>query len=125
MQFTALQKVTLDRTPIRNEPNGDPLGGYAGLSLRFSNDLTKPHYINADQSTILKHGLSSNWTYFGLENNNKDHLGVAFFDHSKSFNFPSPWYVSNIESIPLRYVGSAPLFNSSVVLKQDQQLRFN
>jgi hypothetical protein len=38
-KFTAEQDITLDRTPIPGEPNGFSWGGYAGLSVRFSNDL--------------------------------------------------------------------------------------
>ena len=38
-QFAAQQDVILDRTPIPGEKNGVNWGGYAGLAIRFSNDL--------------------------------------------------------------------------------------
>ena len=37
--FTAQQDVILDRTPVPGEKDGVNWGGYAGLAIRFSNDL--------------------------------------------------------------------------------------
>lgn len=125
MQLTALaETVTLDRTPLPNQSNGKILGGYAGLSLRFNTNLKASNYINADESTDLKHGQSQPWTYYGLRTKTSVHLGVALFDHLKSFNYPTPWYVTNIKEIPLNYIGSAPLFNASHELNRGEQLIF-
>lgn len=123
--FKALaEKVELGRTPLPNEKGGDPLGGYAGLSIRFNTQLGTSDYINPDKSTIQKHGIPGEWTYYGLKTKNRESMGVAIFDHPKSFNYPTPWYIADITSIPLNYLGTAPLFNAPYSMEQGNRIQF-
>lgn len=45
---TALAKVTLDRTPLPDEPGGKPHGGYGGLSWRGAKELTDVHFTDSN-----------------------------------------------------------------------------
>ncbi|AXT20337.1 hypothetical protein D7030_04245 [Flavobacteriaceae bacterium AU392] len=125
-KFTAIaETVKLDRTPLPDEQNGSDLGGYAGLSIRFNKNLTSPNYINSDDSNNMQHGKRGLWSYYGLKNQNNENIGVAIFDHSQSFNHPTPWYRAAIKNIPLSYMGTAPIFNKPHIMKLGETISFN
>lgn len=125
-KFTAIaETVKLDRTPLPNEQNGDDLGGYAGLSIRFNKNLTSPNYINSDGSSNMQHGKRGLWSYYGLKNQNKKNMGIAIFDHPQSFNHPTPWYSTAIKNVPLNYLGTAPIFNKPYTMKRGETIYFN
>jgi len=110
-QWTAVQdSITLDRTPLPNEPDGKEWGGYAGLSIRFSPDYYNPEFINSDGSTEMKHGATMAWKYYGLKNIKGNPVGMAIFDDPSNLNHPTPWYATNSEDHPFYYFSPAPLF---------------
>ena len=119
------EKVVLDRTPIQGEPNGEEWGGYAGLSIRFNQGLSKPHHINSDESVDLKHGAPMLWKYFGLVNNGGREIGAAIFDHPTSIAHPGAMYVTtHLGGDSLFYLGTAPLFHESTSLSFADELHF-
>lgn len=91
--FTARDRVVLSRTPISGEPEGKTWGGYAGLSWRFSRDLTDWRVVYANGDTALEPtgkravALEVNANGGGVE------AGVAFLDHPRNLNSPSPWHL--------------------------------
>jgi hypothetical protein len=93
--FTAAgQDVVLDRAPLAHEPNGQPWGGYAGLSVRFSRGLQGARAVT-EQSGIefsegRYRGKASAMDYAGLIDSRE--AGIAILDHPGNLNAPSPWY---------------------------------
>ncbi len=124
-EFTALENLLLDRTPLPNEQNGADWGGYAGLSIRFNTNLKPWQYINSNHTSNLNHGDSGTWRYYGLETDTKNIIGASIFDHLDSFNHPTPWYITNsLGEDSLYYLGTAPLFNKLQHLLKGEQLKF-
>ena len=95
LTFTAGgQDVVLDRTPLAHEPNGQPWGGYAGLSVRFARGLQRARAVT-DQSEIQfsegrYRGKASAMDYSGLIDGRE--AGIAILDQPGNLNAPSPWY---------------------------------
>jgi hypothetical protein len=107
--FTALQDVTLDRTPLPGEPDGVWYGGYAGLSFRMANALQTPRVLPSEgdvtwtQETYRTRAVAMEYsgTVDGQE------VGVAILAHSANLNAPSPWYA--IQSNPMKFFSPAVL----------------
>ncbi len=115
--------VELNRTPLPHEKNGKDYGGYAGLSIRFSQDLFGPSFINSDGSTDMKHGEPMPWKYYGLRNNQGDKIGAAIFGHVKNLNYPEPWFMTDNENHPFYYFSPAPIFNQPHLMKKGDELK--
>ncbi|MDZ7607496.1 MAG: DUF6807 family protein [Cyclobacteriaceae bacterium] len=121
MELTALQdSVMLNRTPLPHEENGKDWGGYAGLSVRFSQDLFEPSFINSDGSSGMDHGKSMPWKYYGLRDILGKKVGVAIFTGDTNLNYPEPWFVSKSEDHPFYYVSPAPIFYAPHTLKKGE-----
>jgi hypothetical protein len=92
--FTARgEPVVLGRTPIPGEPEGKSWGGYAGLSWRFSQQLADWRVAYATGDTAVEPtgkraaALEVNGAAGGTES------GVAFLDHPRNLNAPTPWHL--------------------------------
>ena len=120
--FTAgKQDVVLDRTPLEGEPDGKAWGGYAGLSVRLSNDLAERNADSTDgpiefndQSRFRGKALALD--YHGLIDGKP--LGIAICDHPDNLNHPTPWYV--IRSKPMSYYSPAVICYGPHTLKASQ-----
>lgn len=108
-RFTAgKKKVTLDRTPLPDEPDGKAWGGYAGLSVRFAKELAEreaatpegPVEFNAESRY---RGKATAMDYNGLIGGKS--CGIAILDHPKNLNSPTPWYA--IRSNTMSYYSPA------------------
>lgn len=124
--FSASGKdVILDRTPLPNEPDGKPYGGYAGLSFRFAKDLTDIRAITSDSDATLPfaenrfRGKATALDYSGKIRDNE--FGVATLDHPQNLNAPSPWYVIN--DPVLRFYTPAVLCYGPYTLKAGESFR--
>jgi hypothetical protein len=98
MNFTAGdQEVLLDRTPLPDEKDGKPYGGYAGLSVRLAQDILEPQAVSLEGPVTFQggryRGKSKALDYSGLFGGKA--AGIAVFDHPSNLNAPSPWYVIN------------------------------
>lgn len=123
-QLTALaNEVTLNRTPLEDEENGKPWGGYAGLSVRFSQDLWGPTFINPDGSRDKKKGKSMKWKYFGLKDLLGERVGISIFDHPDNLNHPTPWFIEDSDDQPFYYFSPAPIFYGPHVMKKNDKLK--
>jgi hypothetical protein len=116
--------VELNRTPLPGEENGKDHGGYAGLSVRFNQDLFEPSFINSDGSTDMKHGEPMPWKYYGLRNNLGNKIGTAIFSSTENLNYPEPWFMTGNEDHPFYYFSPAPIFNQPQLVKKGEKLRF-
>ena len=123
MTFTALtQDVLLDRTPLANENNGAPWGGYAGLSVRFAKDFQEARAVT-DQGEIEYNDGYYRGRAFAMDCSglvDKREVGIAMFDNPKNPNTPSPWYAINDKT--MRYFSPAFLCFHSYTLKAGQSL---
>jgi len=125
MKLKALaDQVELNRTPLPHEENGQSWGGYAGLSVRFSQDLFEPKFINSSGSGEMAHGIPMPWKYYGLRDIQGEPVGLAIFTHDENLNYPEPWFVTNYEDHPFYYLSPAPIFNAPKVLQKGQELIF-
>ncbi len=107
--FTAVaEKVVLDRTPLPDQPGGEVYGGYAGLSVRFPQDLTDREATSSAGPVEFSpqeryRGRATAMDYAGTHGAGP--AGIAICDHPANLNHPSPWYV--IRSAPMSYYSPA------------------
>ena len=97
LTFKALGEVTLDRTPLPNEPGGQVFGGYAGLSIRLVRELADVRAVTTVGPAVFAsnrfRGKSPFLDYSGSLAGRE--VGVAVLDHPQNLNAPSPWYAIN------------------------------
>ncbi len=114
--------VILDRTPLPNEPEGKSWGGYAGFSIRLSNNLWNVVAINDQQRSGELHGKPSGWITYQMKNLQGNPVSITIFDHPSNVGYPNNWFISIDEKKPFNYFSPAPLFNSKIILKKGEQL---
>ena len=118
-EFTAGNApVNLGRTPLANEENGKPYGGYAGLSLRLPLQPNgwSVRTSEGKSSAPDSHGQNAQWLDFSSPGG-----GIAICDHPGNPRHPSPWYVH--DSKPMSFFSPAVLFNEPLVLAAGQSLK--
>ncbi len=114
--FTALtDSALLDRTPTAKEPGGFTWGGYAGLSVRFNQDLRYKGMVTPVDTLIYNKG---NWLYMGFSAPTKDKVGIAVFQHPDFTTNSTGWYVTKDPKIRFYYFSPAVLFDRKIVLKK-------
>jgi len=117
--FTALKDATLDRTP----PQPQSSGGYAGLSVRFAENLENREarslagLVTFDGGNRYR-GKSGAMDYSGVIEGVP--VGLAFLDHPGNPRHPTPWYL--IRSPQMSYINAALLNDAAYVLGKGQQL---
>jgi hypothetical protein len=121
--FTALDKdVVFDRTPLPNEPAGQPYGGYAGLSVRFVEAFGQVKAVTTEEPVTFAggryRGKAAGLDYSGAIGEKE--AGIAILDHPKNLNSPSPWYVIN--DGPMRYFSPAVICYGPHTLKAGQTM---
>jgi hypothetical protein len=100
-KFTAgAAEVVLDRTPVPPDPAGKLWGGYAGLSIRFAEDLTDRLAFSANGSAefskqSIHRSKSMAMDYNGLIGGRP--VGIAMLDHPDNRRYPTPWYAIRSE----------------------------
>jgi hypothetical protein len=120
---TANETVLLERTPIPGQPEGVSWGGYAGLSLRTSPDISSWSVINSEgQRQLAGHGKNARWLDFLGTLKGGRLAGATFFDHPANPRHPSPWVVIADPARPFGYFSPAFLFNSGYALKRGEKL---
>lgn len=115
--------VVLDRTPIPPDPKGTPWGGYAGLSLRFAEDLadrkavTDRGEVEFDSSGIHR-SRGSACDYHGSLKGR--HAGIAVISHPRNPRSPTPWYAIRTT---MSYLNPAFLAEEPYTIKAGDTLR--
>jgi hypothetical protein len=123
-QFTAKDDVTFDRTPIPGEKNGVVWGGYAGLSVRFSNELKEVKTVTTSSEKLCKRksGVMDIYDAAGVEQNgviDGQEYGIAILSHSDSQHGHN-WYV--MEEKNFTYINPAILLHGAVKLPKGETL---
>jgi hypothetical protein len=120
----ANEPVVLDRTPPDSAPDGNPRGGYAGLSLRLARELTDPGVAaTGDVGALAKnrYGFEASATDFNGEIGGSV-AGIAFFDHPANPRFPTRWYAIVDRSVPFWFLNASLLQLEPYTLGAGQHL---
>jgi hypothetical protein len=122
-EFTAEQDATLDRTPIPGEPNGVAWGGYAGLSIRFTNEFKDVQTSFGGEAEIKKRNGNTTDVHHcpaaemnGVLDGNE--YGIAIIASPKNHGF-GDWYV--IQGKDFLYYSPATLLAGAYSLKKGEQ----
>jgi type 1 glutamine amidotransferase len=118
MTFTAADtEVVLDRTPLPGEPGGQAWGGYAGLSVRFANEIQEARALLAGGPVEFAdgkyRGKAAEMDYSGVFSGRE--AGIAILDAAANRNSPSPWYA--ISNSSMHYFSPAVIQDGPLTLK--------
>jgi Methane oxygenase PmoA len=117
---TALEKVTLDRTPLPNEPCGKPYGGYGGFSWRGAQAMTDVHFSDSEGRKDMDiHRQSAAWVNAVGTLEGKA-AGVALIARSPS---PVSWYIVQTPQQPFWYMNPALLQPKPIGLEAGATLK--
>ncbi len=123
MTFSAADKdVVLDRTPLPGEPGGQSWGGYAGLSVRFANEIRDARALTPRGQVEFAdgryRGKATGMDYSGVIAGCQ--AGIAILDADSNINSPSPWYA--ISDSSMRYFSPAVIQDGAHTLKAGESL---
>jgi hypothetical protein len=123
-QFTAQEDAVLDRTPVPGEKNAADWGGYAGLAIRFSNELKEVKTVTTKPDSIRnrKSGVSDIYGATAAEQNGTidgQDYGIAILSHPDTPR-NSDWYVITVKDFT--YLNPATLLRSKYVLDKGKTL---
>jgi hypothetical protein len=122
MQFSAVaDSVTLDRTPISGEPEGQSWGGYAGLSIRFNQDFMDP-VVMADKPGSMRDEPAGSWYYMGFRGIDGKRVGSAIVIADISKRAGEAWYIIEDHELPFWYFSPAYLYFKPLVLKKGESI---
>ncbi len=97
MAFGAVTNVVLDRTPLPGENGGQSWGGYAGLSIRFAQELREAEVAASSGPVAFAEGRFRGPAR-GMDFSGRlgqDTFGITVLDSPGNLNSPSPWYAIN------------------------------
>ncbi len=120
--FTAIRDVVLDRTPPQTNAQGLRWGGYAGLCVRFDQNLSNPSYFSS-QSDSMDSGERAPWVAANLKAPNGKTVQMVLFDHPGNVRFPTPWYVINRPNDRFWYFNAALLYHEPLRLQAGEKMR--
>jgi type 1 glutamine amidotransferase len=119
-EFTPVaDEVILDRTPIQTEPDGKSWGGYAGLSIRFSQDFSSPVIIARSDSENYR---KNDWVYMGFNTLSGRRTGVCIFQNRNFTTSKTSWYFKDEPEVPFFYYTPALLYDGKIILKKGEVL---
>ncbi|MCA9184421.1 MAG: PmoA family protein [Pirellulaceae bacterium] len=113
-------RVVLDRTP----PKEQSWGGYAGLSVRFAEQLTERELTS--ESAMAKFGTGDRHRSRAVAMDYSGTIdgvtsGIAIIDQSTNPRHPTPWYA--IRSPVMSYINAALLADSRLELAHGESIR--
>ena len=125
--FTAgSQPVTLDRTPLPGEPNGQSWGGYAGLSIRYARAITNAETVASTVGRVPRDAAGRlDVTAAAAEQNgvvDGKPYGLAVLAHPANPRAPGDWYPIENPSAPFYYLNASFLLKSACALKSGEAL---
>jgi hypothetical protein len=119
--FTAVNDVVLDRTPPQTNAQGIRWGGYAGLCVRFDQNLSNPSYFSA-QSDSMNSGERASWVAANLKAPDGKTVQIVLVDHTENVRYPTPWYVINRPNDRFWYYNAAILYHEPLKLKAGEKM---
>jgi hypothetical protein len=117
--FSAVETVTLDRTP----PKAESSGGYAGLSVRFAKSFVERQASSLEGPITFDGGNRHRGRGVAREFNgfvDGVPVGLAFLDHPQNPRHPTPWYL--VGSPVMNYVNAAVLNDEPLTLDAGERL---
>jgi hypothetical protein len=125
LDFTAgNEAVVMDRTPPDSAPDGNPRGGYAGLSIRLARELADPVIAATGDTGALaknRYGFAASAADFSGEFDGAA-AGVAFFDHPENPRAPTRWYGITDRSVPFWFLNASLLQLEPLTLEAGRKL---
>ncbi|HEX5789948.1 MAG TPA: DUF6807 family protein [Luteolibacter sp.] len=116
---SAMEKVTLDRTPLPNEPGGKPYGGYGGFSWRGAAALADVHFSDSEGRKDMDiHRQTATWVNAVGTMQGKA-AGVAIIAQSPS---PVSWFIVQTPQQPFWYMNPALLQPKPIELEAGASL---
>ena len=94
---------------------GRTQGGYAGLSVRFSQDFTSPVIRNPADSAVCR---KCSWQYYGFLSLTGKRVGMKIELDPQNTPESSSWYVINDPVYPFFFYSPAVIFDHPLVLKK-------
>lgn len=123
MVFEAIaDRVDLNRTPIEGEPGGMSWGGYAGLSIRFNQDMIRPHFISSFEENNKINGMAGDWLYMGFQGLNGEPIGSAIMIADDSRREGEAWYTVITPEQPFYYFSPAYLYLKPQLLNKGEKI---
>ena len=123
MEFEAVaDSVDINRTPILGEPDGKSWGGYAGLSIRFNQDLMDASWISSGNDTAGVNGSTGDWLYMGFRGLDGNRTGSAMFVPEQTRRDGWAWYLINDHEIPFYYYSPAYLYLKPLMLSKEEKI---
>jgi type 1 glutamine amidotransferase len=119
--FTALQDLTLDRTPIPGEPEGQSWGGYSGMSMRLNNEFRDVRYYTTNNEPVA-YGKTAGWVACEFINGTGKREQVIISDDPGNPRYPSPWYCIADSATPMYYFSPAILYKEPMKLRKGEVL---
>jgi hypothetical protein len=116
---TVAEQVILDRTPVQTEPGGRTWGGYAGLSVRFSQDFNSPFLIASTDTVEYKKNA---WVYMGFNTLTGGKAGVCIMTDQKFTTPETSWYIIRTREIPFFYYSPGVIYDGKITLKKGDKL---
>jgi hypothetical protein len=113
------EQVILDRTPVQTEPGGRTWGGYAGLSVRFSQDFNSPFLIASTDTVEYKKNA---WVYMGFNTLTGGKAGVCIMTDQKFTTPETSWYIIRTREIPFFYYSPGVIYDGKITLKKGDKL---
>jgi len=118
--YTAVaEEVVLDRTPVQTEPGGRTWGGYAGLSVRFSQDMNSPFLIAASDTTDYKKNA---WVYMGFNTLTGKKAGICMMHDPELTTPETSWYIIRTREIPFFYYSPGVIYDGKKTLCKGDSL---
>ncbi len=111
MSFEAVaDRVDLNRTPIIGEPDGKSWGGYAGLSVRFNQDLMDQKFISSFGEDKDLNGRTGDWLYMGFQGLDGNRVGSVIMISADTRREGEAWYSVVTPELPFYYFSPAYLY---------------
>ena len=114
--------VDLNRTPIEGEPDGKSWGGYAGLSIRFNQDMMSSGFISSFGEDINVNGKTGDWLYMGFQGLDGTRVGSVIMISEDTRREGEAWYSVNDPEIPFYYFSPAYLYLKPQTLTKGENI---
>lgn len=122
MVFMPVIDIVLDRTPVQTNANGVTWGGYAGLSMRFDQQLSDPKFFGSTGDSVIN-GEGNSYVAANLTAPGDRTVQMVIFDHPANPRYPSAWYTINRPDEKFWFFSPALLYHSSMELKAGVPMR--
>ena len=118
-------RVDINRTPILGEPDGKSWGGYAGLSIRYNQDLMDASWISSNGDTSDVNGTTGDWLNMSFKGLDGDRIGSAMFVPDNTKREGWAWYLIDNPELPFYYFSPAYLYLAPLQLSKGDCIKLN